>query len=106
MRARAGTFVRWCVEEHLGTEQAPALEAALRHHDSLLASGARPPELPRPIPRGPFAQEAWQGVRVSAARDALGSLEREARRRGVSVDRMLTHAFFVYLSALDSGALD
>jgi hypothetical protein len=105
MTAEGGSFVRWCIEDHLGVRAAPALEAAVRHRRALLRRYGRTPALPRALLEEAAEEATWVGVRLSLPPASALSLEREAARQRVTVDRVLTHALFVYLSALDSGEL-
>lgn len=99
-------FVVGSIEGRFGADPAPALAAALRHYERRLRSGNLPPEVPL-FMRGVAVDRATAvAFEVPVDSGVSGALSREARRQGVEMDRLATHAAFVFLDDLkgDGGA--
>ena len=105
VRVALGRFAREETEARFGDDIAAGVRAALEHYAHRFVSGPAPPEFPR------FRREERGGsvgadVRVSVEPETRRALVCEARRGGVPVKRLATHAVFVYLADLDKSARD
>lgn len=100
LRVELGTFARWSIETRLGSNVRVGVLAALHHYTRRLRSGKGPVSpLPghaetREGPATSFELQVGSGMRAE--------LERQARRHHVSLNRLLTHAIYVYLADLDA----
>jgi hypothetical protein len=103
MKVALGTIAREEIEARFGGDIARGMRVALEHYARHLEAGPAPPELPD------FCREERGGsvgadVRVSVEPETRRALESEARRVGVSVERLAIHAALVYLADLDRSA--
>lgn len=76
------------------------LDRALAHLDSELHSRRGAVRVPR---FKPPCHGTPRTVRVNVDRGRLGRLRREARRQGVTLERLLEHAPLLYLADLEAG---
>jgi hypothetical protein len=100
MKIMLGTFGCACMEARFGSDLSTGVQVAMRHYTRRLRSARKP----IPIPRF-FGEGAQQGERIELEvpfePEVQETLEREARKREVLLDQLLSHAVFVYLADLD-----
>jgi hypothetical protein len=98
-----GKFARFCIDTRDGDDFASAVQLAFRHYGSRLGTGRAPvgfPDFCRDLEaEGPMAE-----FELSVDDEIQAMLGSEARRYGISLDRMAAHAVFVYLADLESGS--
>ena len=105
MRVALGTFARKEIEARFGDDVAAGVREALKHYARRLESGRPPVEFPR-FRRGHQAEASAAKVELPVEPGIWETLEREARRSGVSVEQLAVHAVFVYLADLDRAAAE
>ena len=103
MRVALGTFAREAIEARFGDDIAAGVAEALAHYARRLESGPTPAQFPR-FRREQRAGTSGADFELSVSPEIQGTLEREARRSGLSVEQLAVHAVFVYLADLDRAA--
>ena len=103
MRVVLGTFAYREIRARFGDAIEAGVRAALEHYARRLESGSPPPEFPG-FRREQQAEAIAAKVELPVMPGIRETLEREARRSGVPVERLAVHAVFVYLADLDSRA--
>lgn len=98
-----GKFARFCIDTRHGDDFASGMQLALRHYGSRLRSGRGPVGFPD-FYRHLEAESPVAELELSVDDEVQAMLGREARRHGISIDRVATHAVFVYLADLESGS--
>lgn len=97
MRVSLGTFACSCIEARFGGALAATVEAALGDFADRCETGSGSPPVPRFwLERGSTGKAI--DFDISVDRRIRPILEREARRQELPVERLLTHAVFVYLA--------
>jgi hypothetical protein len=103
LKLAIGKFACFCIDARLGGDIAAGVQLALRHYGRRLKSGQPPvrfPDFCRDLE--PERSAPTFDLPIDSAMQAM--IGKEARRHAVSVDQIATHAVFVYLADLDSGA--
>lgn len=101
MRVAIGNLACSGIEARLDADARRGVVAALICYLDRLSSGSRP--LPPPsFSCDPSAAEGSRSFELQVPPRARVALEREARRHGVSLDRISAHAVFLYLADLDA----
>jgi hypothetical protein len=103
VRVPPGGFAYREIRTRFGGDLAAGVRAALQHYARRLQSGPPPPGFPR-FRREQQADAVAAKVELPVEPGILETLEREARRSGVSVEQLAVHAVFVYLADLDRAA--
>lgn len=97
MRVSLGTFACSCIEDRFGGALVATVDAALGDFADCCESGSGSPPVPRFwLEHGRTGKTIDFDIPVD--RRVRPILEREARRQGLSVEQLLTHAIFVYLA--------
>jgi hypothetical protein len=92
------------LETRFGSDVSVGTQAALRHYVRRLRSQRKPVAIPS-FRRGPEAGTlAGPELELSVPPDVEAALTREARRQGVSLERIVAHAVFVYVADLEAPA--
>lgn len=101
-------FARECVESSFGSDLRAGTEAAIRHYARRLRSPRQPLAVPGFGRDGEARPALSAGAKVELELPLLledeAALRREARRQWVTVDRLVSHAIFVYFADLDAAA--
>jgi hypothetical protein len=96
MRISLGTFAYSCIEARFGDDVTSAVQAALRHY----ADRIEVPAADLPVPRF-WLEKTESGeqmeLEISIEAGTRRILETEARRRGLALETLVTHAVFVSL---------
>ncbi|HEY5053712.1 MAG TPA: hypothetical protein VII45_09920, partial [Solirubrobacterales bacterium] len=98
-----GKFACLCIDSRHGDDLEAGMELALRHYWSRLRSRQAPVGFPD-FRRDLEAEGPGVDLELSVDDEIQAMLGGEARKHGVSVDRMAAHAVFVYLVDLESGS--
>jgi hypothetical protein len=98
VRLALGTFACICLETRFGPDIAKGAREAIRSYVAGLDSVSSPP-LPFPsFRRGGSLPSDGIEIELCVGPEVQAVLEREARRQGVGVDELLTHAVFIHLA--------
>jgi hypothetical protein len=100
VRVALGTFAYREIRARFGGDLAAGVQTTLEHYARRLKSGRKPVEFPR-FRRGHQAEAVAAKVELLVEPGIWETLEREARRGGVSVEQLAVHAVFVCLADLD-----
>ena len=94
-----GDFTRSGLERYLGRDLSAGVQKAVAHYAAKLRAGRGLVPVPAFLP----APNRSSGVRVELALDKEDQsvLDRQARRLGVSMAQLVTHAVLVYLAELE-----
>lgn len=102
MKVTIGPFAEAMIDRHLGRDPADVAEAALRRYAARLVHGPPPEGVPR------FAG-AWRGrcgrgtvVEPRVDRRTAALIAGEARRQGLTQERVAAHAVLLYLAEMDA----
>lgn len=101
MKVVLGKFASWGLKARFGTDLAAGVQAALLHYTRRLKSMSPPVGIPR-LSRDQPDPGVNVAFELAIAPDVQATLEVEARRYPVPVERVLVHAVLVYLADLDS----
>jgi hypothetical protein len=97
MRVSLGTFACSCIEARFGGSLVATVDAALGDFADRCETGSGSPPVPRFwLEQGPTGKTI--DFDISVDRRVRPILEREALRQGLPIERLLTHAVFVYLA--------
>lgn len=102
MKIALEPFARRCIESSFGEDLPAGTQAALRHYARRLRSRRQPAPLP-PFGGAPRAAPEVE-FELTVPAELEGALTAEARRREVSIERIVAHAVFVYFADLDVAA--
>lgn len=100
MRVALGTFAHREIRRRFGEDIAAGVQAALEHYARRLESASAPVEVPRFL-RDQQEEAIAAKVEVIVELGIRETLEPEAHRSGVPIERLAVHAVFVYLADLD-----
>jgi hypothetical protein len=100
LRFALGNFARWGIESRLGNDLAAGAQLALAHYARRLRSG-RKPVAPPAFLLYETDSEVATSLDLALEPATLSVLEREAARHQMPLERILSHAIFVYLADLD-----
>jgi hypothetical protein len=103
VKVALGTFTRSGIEARLGTALVAVAEEALAHYMRRLKSARKPVGVPRFIREHPPDHSEGE-IELPIDGEIRATLEREAQKQTVSLERLLVHAVFVYLADLDSAS--
>jgi len=100
MKVLLEPFARESIETRFGSDLTSATGAALRHYARRLRSNRRPLAVPD-FRRGTEPTPGALTLELPLSATVEETLAAEAAAQGVSIDRLVSHAVFVYLSDLD-----
>lgn len=98
-----GPFAQGSIEERFGPHLNRGVQSALRHYARRVRSARRPPRVPDFIRDAEPDRSVGIEMDVAIPYEVQSALEREARFQALPVDRIVSHALFVYLSDVDTG---
>jgi hypothetical protein len=104
MKIMLGTFACFCIEARFGADVGTGVQVAARHYTRRLRSARKPVEIPRFLRDQPL-DDARREFEVFIEPEVQEMLEREAGKRQVYLDQILSHAVFVYLADLDAAGM-
>lgn len=101
MVVELGQFTRRAMEARVGSDVAAGIRAAVKHYRRRLESGRKPLDPPSYLFSEPAPGKATS-FEVPLDSEVEAVLNREADRRHVSTQQILSHAVLTYLADLDS----
>jgi hypothetical protein len=99
-------FARSAIESRFGPDLNRGAQSALRHYARRVRSRRRPPVVPE-FMRGGGEVDRSMATELDLAvpYEVSSILRREAQLQRVSVDRIVAHAIYVYLSDMETGSV-
>jgi hypothetical protein len=97
-----GPFAQDSIEDRFGPHLSRGIQSALRHYARRVRSARRPPVVPLFMREEEIDRATATELEVAVPYEVQSALEREARAQGLPLERIVTHALFVYLSDVDT----